>query len=143
VKRFCVEFSGWPAWEPFQNVTLGDERLLSPGTVGWFGKVVFEIQVGPDAHEEDSFPILRDAEISGVQHGPLNLVTRGPVAAKLILEESSALTECHSIDIFNDKCLRLHFSEDPIEFTIQKIDRVTPTSFPALAVALAWIAAHQ
>jgi len=66
VKRFCVEFADWPAWEPFQNVTLGDERLLSPGTVGWFGKVVFEIQVGPDAHEEDSFPILRDAEISSV-----------------------------------------------------------------------------
>jgi hypothetical protein len=66
VKRFRVEFTSWPEWESFQNVTLGDEWFLSTGSVGWLGKVVFEVQVGPDADEKNSFPILRDAEISGV-----------------------------------------------------------------------------
>jgi len=48
VKGFCVEFAGWPAWEPVQNFALSDEGVLSTESVGRFWKVVFEIQVGSD-----------------------------------------------------------------------------------------------
>jgi hypothetical protein len=66
MKRFCVEFAGWPAWKPIQNVALGHEGILSTGPVGRLGKVVFKIEVGPDANEKDPFPTLGDTEISGV-----------------------------------------------------------------------------
>jgi hypothetical protein len=143
VKRFSVEFSGWPAWEPIQNVALSDKGMLSTWPVGWLWKVVLEIEVGTDADQENSLPILCDAEISGVKHRPLNPVARGPVAAELIFQQRPALTECHSIDVLNDECFRFHSSEDPIELPIQKVNGVVPTSFPALAVALTGIAAHK
>jgi len=66
MKGFCVEFAGWPTWEPAQNVSLGDERFLSPPSVSRFGEVVFEFKVGPNANQKNSFPVLRDAEIAGI-----------------------------------------------------------------------------
>ena|SRR5882724_3573744 len=110
VKSFCVEFAGRPAREPVQNVALGDERILSTGSVGRLWKVVFEIQVGSNANEKNSLPILRDAEVSSVQHGPLDPVAGCPVTAELIFQQRPALTECHSIDVLNDKSFRLDFS---------------------------------
>jgi hypothetical protein len=143
VKGFHIEFTNWPPWESIQNVALSDGRILSAGSVGRLWKVVFEIQVGSDADEKDPFPVLRDAEVSGVQHGPLDPVARCPVTAELIFQQRPALTECHSVDVLNDKRFWFHLSKHAIEFTIQKVNRVAPASFPALAVALAWIAAHK
>jgi len=66
MKGLCVEFAGWPAWEPVQNISLCDERIFSTGSVGRLGKLVIEIEIRSDADEKNPFPILRDAEVSGV-----------------------------------------------------------------------------
>jgi len=63
MERLNVEVARRPAGKPVQNIALSDERIFSTRAVSRLGKVVFEIEVGANAYEEHSAPVLGNSKV--------------------------------------------------------------------------------
>ena len=68
-----VEFALRPTRKMRYGVSLRNE-WASPRCMGRFGKVVFNVEIRPNPHQKNTAPVLRDAEISRIEHPPLHSI---------------------------------------------------------------------
>jgi hypothetical protein len=106
-------------------------------------KVVVEIYAGFDANQENAPSVLGDTVVSCIQSSPFDPIPCRTIAAKLIVEQSSALSIRHSVHIFDDKRNGLYASQCPVELPIEEIDWRSPITLTTLSVALARIATDE
>jgi hypothetical protein len=105
--------------------------------------MVIKIATGLYSDQEYSSPILRNAKIFRVQNCPLYPITCGPISSKLIIEQCSTFSICHTINVFNDEGKRLCNSQNSIKLAIQKVNGSSPIASSTLGVALAWVATNE
>jgi hypothetical protein len=121
MKRFVTELAGRPLRKALQHCLLADGAWLPSVSEAWKRKLVFKIQIRPDADNEYPFARLGDSIMLRIENAPFDPVTGYSVPAELVVEQLPVLTKGHSVNILDDERFRRDGAKNPVKLLIQVI----------------------